>query len=488
MSGDRSSRVCLQNTSAAIAHLDKDRRIIFANTALAALAGEKAGALVGRRLSDVFSVRTEKSKPLPGPDQTRAGELITLKTGGSASVSVVGNLVPCGAQKYVLTLFPASDTQRTLAKGEAPYDGRDEFLAVLEHELRNPLTPILAWTEVLKQDPNLTAQMNYAVQSIEKSVLQQRALVEDLLDLASIRSGRTLCEQYPVRIHDVLLNVICAMKPKAARKKAGLVFDSSSCDVLVLGDRARLEQIFTHLIDNAIRFTPPDTQIRVQLSCTETWAGVDVVDAGGGIPQELINEIFKPFLLTHPLSSLHRGGLGLGLALVKDLTEQHGGRVEVLPMGLSDGAHFKIWLPTLPALKSPSSKPKSVLAECGRKVLIVEDRDDAREAIRMLLESWDIEIAEAADGESGITLMASFKPDLILCDLSMPVMDGWSMAREIRSHYPENTTPIIAMSGHGTPADVRHSLQCGFQAHLVKPCEAGVLLSVLSKYLPVRVK
>lgn len=293
--------------------------------------------------------------------------VLTRHRGGSVRLALTLSKLPGEeAGGYLVTLMPATEPDVAPSPVPAqpscrPAPERDRFLAVLEHELRNPLAPILAWTEVLKREPAQSSRMRRAVSAIERSVQQQRARVDDLLDLASIHNGNPGSERQPVAVAPVLAECVARFDARTREKNISLQFP--------------------------LHATDEDAQ------------------------------------------------------------------------------------PELPA-------------EAGRKVLLVEDRDDTREALRALLESWGLCVAEASDGAQGVKLAREFAPDLILCDLSMPVLDGWGLARELRSLTPPSRIPIIALSGHGTPGDIRQSLDAGFEAHLVKPCDAQALLMVLNRFLP----
>jgi two-component system, sensor histidine kinase len=251
---------------------------------------------------------------------------------------------------------------------------------------------------------------------------------------------------------------------------------------MVLGDSQRLAQIFDNLLDNAVKFTPSGGRIETRLSSTDKWLRIDIIDTGSGIAQEFIGDLFKTFAQGHALASRYRRGLGLGLAIVKDLVERHRGKVEAFSSGQGCGATFSIHLPIyVPGVAEPESP--SVASRRGR-ILVVDDSDDTREALRILLESWGLDVADAADGVIGLERVETFNPDIVLCDLSMPVMDGWTMASELRAKFPTRRLPLVAMSGHGTPGDVQQSFACGFQAHLVKPCEATGMIAVLNRFLP----
>lgn len=486
---------CLQHSSFALGYVDSELHLIYCNGAFAQLCDSPLEKLLRKPLVEIIPFaglvcKNAILRDAPGKEHVCHG-LLARTNGDAAPLKLTLCPDTTGNSGFLVTLVPdplnetsaVPDHHQAPSRRQPPVpEGRDQFLAVLEHELRNPLTPILAWTEVLKQEPNPTQQMRRAVSAIERSVLQQRALVDDLLDLASIHSGSLRCEQFPVCIYSVLAESVSHFEARAREKDIDMVFESLGAEATVTGDRRRLAQIFDNLLDNAVKFTPRGGRIEVRMKCELKRVRIDISDTGIGIAPDFMSELFKTFTQAHPLASRHRRGLGLGLALVKNLIERHNGEVQAASSGENLGSTFSIFLPLqVPDVMSTGT----AVADFRRKVLIVEDRDDTREALRTLLESWGFHVAEAPDGIAGLKTVAEFAPDLVLCDLSMPVMDGWEMARQLRESIPAAQIPLIALSGHGTPCDIQRSLDSGFQAHIVKPCEARALLSVLKKFLPV---
>lgn len=485
---------CLTHCKIGLAYADAALRLVYCNPAFEHFCDTTALKLNQKPLSEIIPFLGDLSSLTSG--QKRDLSIRGLLTRADGPIHINATLCADKAGGgFTVMLAPESSTEpvvlpapeRVAAEppsrrnAQAPEE-RDHFLAVLEHELRNPLTPILAWAEVLKQEPNQTHQMRRAVSAIERSVLQQRALVDDLLDLASIHNGNLRCEQLPVQIHAVLAESVAHFEACAKEKNIAVTFDSSATDATVCGDRRRLAQVFDNLLDNAVKFTPPGGRIEIHMACLKGHVRIDISDSGIGIASDFMSELFKTFTQAHPLASRYRRGLGLGLALVKNLIDRHHGEVQAASAGENTGTVFSVFLPlrTTDALRPVTSLGKAARG----KVLIVEDRDDTREALRTLIESWGYEVAEAPDGIAGLKVIAEFNPDLVLCDLSMPVMDGWEMASQLRVQMPTAKMPLVALSGHGTPSDIQRSLDAGFQAHVVKPCEAKVLLSVLKQFLP----
>ena len=486
---------CLQHCSDGLAYIDPEMHLIYCNAAFAKHCDSTAEQLMRKHLGEIIPFAGVLCREaIHGARSEQCGHGLLARRGGTA-VALKLKLCPdpAGSSGFLVTLnadtvneaLPHSSLEAPSRRQPPVPEGRDQFIAVLEHELRNPLTPILAWTEVLKQEPNQTQQMRRAISAIERSVLQQRALVDDLLDLASIHSGSLRCEQLPVNIYNVLAESVSHFETRAQEKDIDMVFESLGADAVVTGDQRRLAQIFDNLLDNAVKFTPRGGRIEVRMKCEARRVRIDVTDTGIGIAPDFMSELFKTFSQAHTLASRHRRGLGLGLALVKNLIERHNGEIQAASSGENMGATLSVFLPLqIPEIVNPGAD----VADFRRKILIVEDRDDTREALRTLLESWGFHVAEAPDGIAGLKTVAEFAPDLVLCDLSMPVMDGWEMARQLRESIPAAQIPLIALSGHGTPCDIQRSLDAGFQAHIVKPCEARSLLGVLKKFLPVAIR
>ncbi len=485
---------CLANCKIGLAYVDAALRLVYCNPAFEQLCDTSARKLSQMPLAEIIPFLGDLSVLTSGKQNelsicgllTRGADapvrmcatLCADKTGGGFTVMLSPEIT---SKPAVVPATERPAAEPPSRRSSQPPEERDHFLAVLEHELRNPLTPILAWAEVLKQEPNQTHQMRRAVSAIERSVLQQRALVDDLLDLASIHNGNLRCEQLPVQIHAVLAESVAHFEACAKEKGIAVVFNSSAADAIVCGDRRRLAQVFDNLLDNAVKFTPPGGRIEVHMASLNGRVRIDISDSGIGIAPDFMSELFKTFTQAHPLASRYRRGLGLGLALVKNLIDRHHGEVQAASAGENMGTVFSVFLP----LQTPDAiRPAAAVSATRGKVLIVEDRDDTREALRTLIESWGFEVAEAPDGIAGLKVIAEFEPNLVLCDLSMPVMDGWEMASQLRAQVPSAKMPMVALSGHGTPSDIQRSLDAGFQAHVVKPCEAKVLLSVLKQFLP----
>lgn len=509
---DPGLQATLDGAAAGIGCLDDGLRLTCCNRALAEFCAgrveEMQGQDICKFLPEVARLRDELRAAQSSNGAKVAQGSAALRLDGAGQRFVDLTLRAAASQGFVLTVVDTTTHVQARQCIEAAYErlqttaaanqerlqreqalvlsGRDRFLASLGHELRNPLTPILTWTQLLKHEPSLTLRLAHAIAVIERNALHQKSLVDDLLDLASLHSGEMKFERASLCIEAVLGDVVKAFEEKARDNNVTLKFESLAPGAGVMGDEARLAQVFRNLIDNAIKFTPPGGNVSVRLSNLARAVQVEVADTGIGIPQDFMRELFELFSQAHDLHSPHRRGLGVGLALVRHLVERHGGRVEASSQGEHKGATFTV---SLPLLNGQSGPPKTNgNGKHRHKVLVIEDNDDTREVLCTLLESWSLDVSGAEDGEAGLKLLATLRPDLILCDLTMPVMDGWCVAQEIRTRHRLLDVPLIALSGHGTPRDITRSKECGFQDHLVKPFDANDLYRMIGKYLPLTAK
>jgi PAS domain S-box-containing protein len=354
---------------------------------------------------------------------------------------------------------------------------KDEFIAALSHELRTPLQPILGWTEVLRRHGQHDEITTQALEAIRRNIRQQVRLVDDLLDLSRIVHGKF---QLRFESFDLREQVKAAAEPyeeAAALRRVRLSLTLPSGPVLMWGDGARVQQIASNLIANAVKFTPPGGHIGVQLVVNDGEALLEVEDTGDGIAPEDMAVIFEAF---RQGGSRRRGGLGIGLDLVKRLTELHGGMVDVASEGVGYGARFQVRLPlgTPPAAERPKTVPSTRLD--GRKILIIEDNADTRHVLKFMLEIEGASVEATETGQEGVDRAEAFRPEVVLCDIGLPDMDGLEVARRLRGRAWFGETRLIALTGYGQPEDIRHALEAGFEAHLTKPINLDQLLALIT--------
>lgn len=377
--------------------------------------------------------------------------------------------------------------QRVLERTEALLEAdrrKDEFLAMLAHELRNPLAPARYATRILDERGGTAPELVWARGVIERQINQMARLVDDLLDVSRISRGSLVLQRERVSLAAVLRESLDSSMPlmeqNAIEVSVTLPPDSLQLD----GDPLRLSQAFVNLLGNATKYSPPGG--RVTLSAVRTGDQVEIVvkDAGIGIPSAMLERIFEMFTQVDQSLERSRGGLGVGLALVKRVIELHGGTVTALSDGPGRGSEFRVMLPVGGAATGPvDAKPSSRTAR-RHKVLIAEDGKDAADSMAMLLTIMGHDVKVAYDGEEAVTMAGEFRPAAIIMDVGMPKLNGYDAARRIRGEVWGRHVHLIALTGWGQADDRRRSKDAGFDQHFTKPVDLAELEKVLSAVKP----
>ena len=363
---------------------------------------------------------------------------------------------------------------------------KDEFLAVLSHELRTPLAAIQGWASVLKKDDR-PEQVSRATSAIERNVSAQSRMVEDLLDVSRIARGTVELE---LAVHDLSVLVGAAVEmsvPGIEQRKLSLEFVDAAEPLFVDGDAGRLQQVFRNIIGNAVKFTPAGGTIRVVLRQEADAASVIVTDSGAGIAPAFVPFVFDMFRQQEEGTRREFGGLGIGLALVKRLTELHRGTVSVTSAGTGKGTEVVVRLPlalqTLSAHESETADqaPSSTLVDVS--ILVVEDTKDSRESLQLLLELLGAKVRIARDGREALDMIERERPDLILCDLRMPRMDGFEFMRELNRRGAPVHPPVVAMSGLAGESDRKRAMNAGFDSQINKPFSTNDVLRAVGAVL-----
>ncbi|HET9793416.1 MAG TPA: ATP-binding protein [Thermoanaerobaculia bacterium] len=355
---------------------------------------------------------------------------------------------------------------------------RDRFLAILGHELRNPLAAITAAVE-------LSRRRGKAVLSEEIGVVHRQSrhlarLVDDLLDVSRVTSGKIVLECAIVELAELAERCAESLAPSAAAREIDVSVIADR-DVRVEGDPVRLEQSVTNVLNNAIKYTPRRGHIVVEVRREEGRALVAIRDTGAGISPEMLPHIFNLFTQAQDTLDRAQGGMGIGLTLVKSLVSLHGGRVEARSEGLGRGSEFRIWLPLAAAAPAGPGTPRDepVPDSATRRIVLIEDNGDLRESIRQLLELDGHSVATAGDGAEGLELIRSLRPDVALIDIGLPRLDGYGVARTVRSELGRDAR-LIALTGYGQAEDREKAARAGFDGHLTKPITGRALRRVLS--------
>ena len=355
---------------------------------------------------------------------------------------------------------------------------RDQFLAILGHELRNPLGAILASVQLMEQKEPEKSPRERKVIRRQTQLLSR--LVDDLLDVSRVTSGKIALDREAIDLRELVAR--CVVNCGAAAKEGGLAMAfSANGGVWVTGDAVRLEQIVNNLLTNAVKYTTPGGRIEVRVAREGTDAIVRVADTGVGMDPEILPRVFDLFTQADEALDRSHGGLGIGLTLVRSLVELHGGTVRAESPGRGLGSTFTVRIPgaeTAPR-RSPREEQGGPAVE-SRRILLVEDNADVRDGLRELLEESGHRVATAADGLEGIQRASSFRPDAAFVDIGLPGLDGYGVARHLRQSLGGDVL-LVALTGYGLPEDRRRALEGGFDAHLTKPVTLRAILRLLAE-------
>jgi signal transduction histidine kinase len=364
---------------------------------------------------------------------------------------------------------------------------KDEFLAMLGHELRNPLTPIRGALYIMQKAESPNAEVKWAREIIDRQVTRLTRLVDDLLDVSRIMYGKISLRESLLEIGTVINQAVEASLPFIESRQQDLSLQVPKETLWIKGDPIRLEQVISNLLNNASKYSDVGAQIRLRIEVSEKWVTVRVQDNGIGISPEVMPYIFDLFAQADHSLARTQGGLGIGLTVVKRLVEMHGGRVEAHSPGKGHGAEFVVHLPRweAPSRKSVGTcQPNPGLdSEKLIRVLVVDDNQDAAETIAMVLSLKGFTVATAFDGTTALAEAARFQPQVVLLDIGMPGMDGYAVAQELRAREQTKSIIIIAVTGYGQPEDKARAKAVGFTDHLTKPVTPDLLSTVMTEHL-----
>jgi len=375
-----------------------------------------------------------------------------------------------------------SQAQAARERAEAANQAKDEFLAMLGHELRNPLAPILTAVQLMKLRADTTSERERVI--IERQAQHMVRLVDDLLDVARIARGKVALREAVIDLRAVVHKAVEITSPLLEQKQHHLTLDMPAEPLFVFGDEARLSQVFSNLLSNSARYTANKGEIRLRAAVAAGEVVVRVQDNGSGISADMLPRVFELFAQAPQRSDRPEGGLGLGLTLVRNLVSMHGGEVSAHSDGVGLGSEFVVRLPLLKdgTHAVPPAKRESVPPGASERtrVLIVDDNADAAELLEELLKRRGYRTTVAYDGPSAIAVASSFQPDLAILDIGLPVMDGYELATQLRSLLSPNPPRLIALTGYGQEHDRQRSIEAGFAAHIVKPVDADLLFEALA--------
>jgi len=385
--------------------------------------------------------------------------------------------------------------QAAREEAEAANRSKDEFLAVLSHELRTPLTAILGWAHMLREGELDEQTAADALETIERNARAQSRLVDDLLDVSRIITGKLRLEVARVEPRSFIESAIEALRPAAAAKEVTVESLTGAGVGFIAGDAARLKQIAWNLLSNAIKFTPPGGRVEVRLTRADSHVELAVADTGVGISPEFLPHVFEPFRQADQKTTRRHGGLGLGLSIVRHLVDLHGGTVRAESPGAGRGATFTVRLPASQddQTNGPGERRASAAGDNsashgdperldGLKVLVVDDEVDARELLRMAFGRCGAEVLTAGTVSEALEAIETRRPDLLISDIGMPDQDGYDLIRRVRGLPAENGggVPAIALTAYARAEDRTQALEAGYQLHVPKPVDMAELINAVA--------
>nr|RNJ70012.1 MAG: response regulator [Leptolyngbya sp. IPPAS B-1204] len=411
--------------------------------------------------------------------------------------------------------------QAARAEAEAANRLKDEFLATLSHELRTPLTAMLGWTQLLVSQKLDETTLTRAAEVLHRNTRSQLQLIEDLLDVSSIITGKLQLTFHPVDLGPVIESAIDTVRPTAEAKRIDLSSQLDSSVTAVAGDANRLRQVMWNLLTNAIKFTPEGGRVKVRLSLVAShtasqkqatslaedqeqlkndqgqindYAQITVTDTGQGIPKDILPYIFERFRQVDGSTTRKQGGLGLGLAIARHIVELHGGSILAESQGEGQGATFTVKLPLLgsreeeigngeKAIHSPLPTPHPPLS--GLQILVVDDEPDTCELVSFVLEQAGAIVTTASSAQAALELLKQSPPKVLVCDIAMPDTDGYALIQQIRSELTQQDGQIlaIALSAYARELDRQRAIAAGFQQHIAKPVEPEALVKAIANLL-----
>jgi PAS domain S-box-containing protein len=413
----------------------------------------------------------------------------------SLTISPIRNSegVVVGASKIARNITEAKTSARKLAEAHDALKRADrlkaEFLATLSHELRTPLNAILGWITILKDGPN-AEELEQGLDVIERNVRVQSQLIEDLLDMSRIEAGKVSLDIQPVDLAAVAMAAIETVRPAADAKGIRLSSVFASVGGAVMGDKNRLQQIVWNLLTNAVKFTPKLGHVHVVIERVNSHVEISVTDSGGGIAPEFLGQVFDRFRQADASTTRRHGGLGLGLSIVKNLVEMHGGTVRVASQGLGFGAVFTVNLPLVAiqqntqlitgALRDTTADESFAATDLqGVKVLVVDDEADSSGIVKRILQRSGAEVSTAGSMQEALAEFERFGPHVVLSDIGMPEHDGYEFMARLRELPGARAVPAVALTALARAEDRTRALRAGFQLHVAKPVDATELVAVV---------
>ena len=466
------------------------------------------GAISGMHYTGMAAAHFEAGSvcraALGGVDQDHLAALVTVATVALLSIALLATIfdarldarnrtiaesLQAAAERQQLYL----DEQRARVEAEHVSQMKDEFLATLSHELRTPLNAMLGWSQLLLQGHRDGAMLRRGLETIERNARAQSQLIEDMLDMSRLLAGKVRIDAAPIQPQDFVNAALETARPAALARSIALNASIDHGARPVRGDLARMQQVMSNLLSNAIKFTEPGGVVTVTLRMDgegdERAVAIDVADTGAGIAPEFLPYVFDRFRQADSSSARRHGGLGLGLAIARQLVELQGGAISVASRGEGQGATFTLHLPLAAPGAAPAARleplaglPLTPPELAGMTVLVIDDELDSLELVQQVLAASDATILTATGAREALRLVEARRPDLVISDIGMPLVDGFEMIRRIRS-LPDREiagVPAIALTAFSRREDQQRALEAGFDDYLAKPVAPATLLQTVA--------
>jgi PAS domain S-box-containing protein len=442
----------------------------------------------GQRIEHFETIRVSKNgrriniSLTVSPIRNKDGEII----GASKIARDITSRVQADEERAELLASERAARERAEAASRA----KDEFVAMISHEIRSPLNAILGWSQMLRQGSlDKTAAAN-ALESIERNARSQAQLVSDLLDISRVITGKLRINARPVDVAISIESALEAIRPAADAKQITIAVEREPYATVVTGDADRLQQVFWNLLSNAVKFTPRKGRVEVKISRSDSQLGITVSDTGAGISPEFLPYVFDRFTQADTTTARRHAGLGLGLSIVRHIVELHGGTISAESEGQGKGASFRISLPVRALHPQEIAAPAppmvvNALTEDIRldevRVLVVDDEAETRDLLRIMLTSHGAEVMTSASAAEALPQMDDWKPDVLVSDIGMPVLDGYAFIKRLRGlDSAQRDIPAVALTAYARAEDRMRALGAGFQMHVPKPVEASELVMVIA--------
>ena len=483
------ARSMLQQAADCVVVCDPDGRVAFASPSAHELCGQNP---LGQRFEAMFPLALSGNPASPDGrfdldrlDERVSGLEVALTRGDEASAPLLlsaSPVVDCLGKPLgsVITLADIRALKRAEAELKDADRRKDEFLAVLAHELRNPLAPIVTGITVLGLRDDLDEKTAGTLQMVERQVRHLTRLVDDLLEVSRVTLGKIELRKETLDLAEVVSNALDSVKPLIEQSQHSIAVELPPDPVRFEADGVRVSQVIANLLHNAAKFTPSGGDISLDARVEEGQVVVRVRDTGHGIDADSLDGVFNMFAQSRRSRGVN-SGMGIGLALVRTLVQMHGGSVTAASDGAGRGSEFTVRLPLGDTTRPRSDdNPPGGHAGCRQRVLVVDDNEDSANSLGMLLEIMNCQVKVVFDGESALEELADFRPETVFLDIDMPRMDGYEVARRIRRQPGAGELTVVALTGLGQENDRRQTRDAGFDDHLLKPVDIEALRRILT--------